>query len=722
MINIKRIKEVSLLQQDSSDCGAACLASVIRFFGGNCGIDKIRRLSGTTQSGTTMLGLYQAAQECGMEATGYEASVGDIMKFTGILILHVTPQKGNEHYVVSYGISNEKFSIWDPAKGFSENTAAEVEKIWLSHKCLAVSPGKDFVFEESIKSRKRRWVIDTVKPEYELLLTSVFVGVVIAMLGVVMAVYTQKLLDRILPSGDTAMLVISVILVFLLLSVRVLLIVVRQSMLLSQGKTYNIRVVDGFYSSLLGLPKPFFDTRKTGDMVARLNDTMRIQRIISDVVSTYIIDILILLVTMVMIFIYSTIAGIISAVSIPLFYLLVYRWNKPVIKSQQELMEGYALNESNFINTLRGITEIKSMNWQSLFINRNKSIFSLFQERAFTLGKIKIKLGMLTNLAGIVYLIGLLLYSSLAVMGTKMSQGELMAILSLSSTLLPSVMNLALVSIPLSEAKVAIERMFEFTQLRPEDLAASEEEGKTQISGISLKRIAFRFPGQRLLLSDVSLDIVKGSVTALVGESGSGKSTLINILMRFYQPESGSVVFNGSCNCHEVSLEEWRRSVGLIPQEIHIFNGTVLENIIPDADETKIKTLAQITEDYGLEPFVKGLPLGFSTLIGEESVKLSGGQKQVIAFMRALANEPEILLIDEGTSGMDRDTETIILNILKRIKDSVGVLLVTHRINLVKKLCDRIYLLEGRTVTAPGSHNELVAGDNLYRRFWDDFN
>jgi len=192
--------------------------------------------------------------------------------------------------------------------------------------------------------------------------------------------------------------------------------------------------------------------------------------------------------------------------------------------------------------------------------------------------------------------------------------------------------------------------------------------------------------------------------------------------MRFYQPESGEVNFNDSCNSCKVPLEWWRRSVGLIPQDIHIFNGTVLENIIPDADDTKVRTLTQITEDYGLDPFVKSLPLGFSTLIGEDNVKLSGGQKQVIAFIRALVNEPDILLIDEGTSGMDRDTETIILNILKRIKDSVGILLVTHRINLVKKLCERIYLLEERTVTSAGSHNELVAGDNLYRRFWDDFN
>jgi ATP-binding cassette subfamily B protein len=262
-------------------------------------------------------------------------------------------------------------------------------------------------------------------------------------------------------------------------------------------------------------------------MVARLNDTMRIQRVVSDIVSTYVIDILIILITMPMVFIYSNVAGIISAISIPLFFLLVQRWNKPIINSQQELMAGYALNESNFINTLKGITEIKTMNWKSLYVNRNKSIFSLFQERAYTLGKIKIELGMLTNLAGNLYLIGLLLYTSLEVMRARMTPVELMAILSLSSTLMPSVINLALVSIPLSEAKVAIDRMFEFTQLRPEDPGISNDGIRPQISGISLNKICFRFPGQKLLLSDVSFDIKKGRVTALVGESGSGKSTLV---------------------------------------------------------------------------------------------------------------------------------------------------------------------------------------------------
>ena len=720
-INTKRIKEASLLQLDSTDCGAACLASVIRYFGGEAGIEKIRRLSGTTQSGTTMLGLYQAARQSGMEATGYEASVKDIIAFEGILILHVTLEKGYEHYIVCFGFSNEKFIIWDPATGLIARSIAEIEKIWISRKCLAVLPGKGFKYQSAGKKEKRKWILETIKPDKDLLLTSVFVGILISVLGVVMAVFTQKLLDKILPSGEIRVLLISAILVFILLSVRVILSAIRQNMLLSQGKSYNIRIVDEFYNSLLGLPKPFFDTRKTGDMVARLNDTMRIQRVISDIASTYIIDILIVLIMLVMIFRYSSVSGFISLLSMPLFFLLIYRWNKPIITSQHNLMAGYAFNESNFINTLKGITDIKSMNWQNPYSARNKSIFSNFQERAFSLGKIKVKLGMLTNLAGTLYLIGLLIYTSLEVIGTKMTQGELMAILSLSSTLLPSVMNLALVSIPLSEARVAIERMFEFTRIKQETEGAIDEEVNSPISKVSLENISFRFPGQKLFLSETNLEVQVGKLVALVGESGSGKSTLVNILMRFYLPESGRLMVNSTIEADRISLLNWHHSLGLVPQEVHIFNGTILENIMPEPDEEKFGRLLKMTSDYGLEPFVNSLPLGFATMTGEDGVKLSGGQKQIIAFMRALINEPEMLLIDEGTSGMDRDTEAIIISLLTRIKEKMGILLVTHRINLIKRLCDRIYILEDRTIKESGTHEDLLKGNNIYRRFWDDF-
>jgi len=153
-----------------------------------------------------------------------------------------------------------------------------------------------------------------------------------------------------------------------------------------------------------------------------------------------------------------------------------------------------------------------------------------------------------------------------------MTQGELMAILSLSSTLLPSVLNLALISIPVSEAKVALNRMFEFTQIKPEEGEINNMNANLNIRQIKLENISFRFPGQKLLLDNICITVEKGKIVSLVGESGCGKSTLANIILRFYSSESGKIILNNKIDSDEVDLKNWRSKIGIIPQEIHIFS------------------------------------------------------------------------------------------------------------------------------------------------------
>jgi ABC-type bacteriocin/lantibiotic exporter with double-glycine peptidase domain len=718
---ITKIKRVSVLQHDSSDCGAACLVSAIKYYGGNSNIEKVRRLSGTSQKGSSMLGLYQAAKNHGLDATGYEASVKDIIDYDKTLILHVTPEKGMEHYILCYGYQSGKFIIWDPAKGYTMLSENDLEKIWLSGKCLGLSPNGSFRYEREDKKSKRKWVLKTVKPEKDLLILSVLMGILISVLGLVMAVFTQKLIDKILPSGETRVLLLASVLVFILLSSKLILSAVRQFFLLTQGKSFNIRIVDDFYSSLLFLPKSFFDTRKTGDFVARMNDTTRVQRVIADIIGIYIIDILILIITITVLFYYSTVSGFLSIICLPVIYLIVSRWNRKIISSQHSVMAGYALSESNFINSLEGITEIKSMNWQNDFAERNRNIYSEFQERSFNLGKIKVKLGLLTGLAGTLYLIIILVVSSMQVIGSKMTEGELMAILSLSSTLLPSVLNLALISIPFSEAKVALNRMFEFTHIEPEENHSSNGGDDLTIRKIHLEDISFRFPGQRLLLDKVSLTLEKGKIVSVVGESGCGKSTMANIIMRFYQAESGKIILNNNIVSDDTNLKNWRGKIGIIPQEIHIFNGTILQNILTELTESNINEMISTVSEFGLTGFIDSFPAGLMTLVGEEGINLSGGQKQLLAFIRVLINKPDFLVIDEGTSNMDRCTEGTIMNLIIKLKSEMGILLISHRINMIKNLSDYIYVLEDRIITHHGTHNDLMRSDNLYRKFWDDY-
>jgi ATP-binding cassette subfamily B protein len=297
----------------------------------------------------------------------------------------------------------------------------------------------------------------------------------------------------------------------------------------------------------------------------------------------------------------------------------------------------------------------------------------------------------------------------------------LLAILSLSSTLLPSVLNLALIGIPFNEAKVALNRMFEFTQIDPEEFEPSGKFKSLEIRDLSLQNISFRFPGQKLLLENICFNVKKGKVVSLVGESGCGKSTLASIILRFYLAEEGKLILNGDIQSDEVDLKKWRTKIGIIPQEIHIFNGTILQNLLTELTESNINEMISTISVFGLGGFIDSFPSGIMTLVGEEGINLSGGQKQMLAFIRVLINKPDILVIDEGTSNMDRGTESMIMGLICKLKSEMGILLISHRINLIKNLSDYIYVIEGKSITNEGTHDDLIKSDNLYKRFWDDF-
>jgi ATP-binding cassette subfamily B protein len=354
-------------------------------------------------------------------------------------------------------------------------------------------------------------------------------------------------------------------------------------------------------------------------------------------------------------------------------------------------------------------------------MEKNRIIFSDFQDKSLFLGKLKVKLGLFTGLAGTLYLILVLLFSSIAVINSRITQGELLAIISICSSILPSVLNLALVAIPVSEVKVAMARMFEFTQITPEGNGINSNGHEIQFEKIRLQNISFRFPGRSLLLKDINVLMEKGQVIGLVGESGGGKSTLVNLIMAFYKPEKGEIVINDNIDSEAIPIENWRSSIGVIPQEIHIFNGTILQNLLSEYSEDKITELLSMITEYRLKSFFDSFPGGLMTLVGEEGLNLSGGQKQIIAFVRAIFRNPDFLLVDEGTSNLDTEAEKIIINLIKKLRSKMGILMISHKVNMIKKISDRIYVLENGQITGCGSHDLLIAENDLYKRFWDDF-
>ncbi|RXM47969.1 peptidase domain-containing ABC transporter [Flavobacterium sp. YO12] len=718
-MNLKHIRKTHSLQLDQSDCGAACLLSIIKFYNGNTSLEKIRELSGTTKQGTTMLGLYQAANQLGFNADGCEADMQALIDHKQPLILHTLIDNRLNHYVICYGY-NEKdgFLIGDPAKGIAVLSIQELDKVWISKSCLTLEPNKNFVTEEAEKNIQLKWFLDILKEDYKLIWISILLGVFVAGLGLAMALFSQKLIDDILPSNNINKLISGIILLAILLSARVGISVLRQHFTIRQSRDFNSRINNTFFSSLLQLPKFFFDTRKTGELVSRLNDTQRVQNVIKILANTLIIDILAVIISSVFLLTYSLKLGIICILSLPVYFFIIYRHNKKIMLSQKEVMESSAINESNFINTIQGISTIKNDNKQAVFNQLNQFIFANYQEKIVNLGKINISLSWQSGLASVVFVIGILIYTSIQVFNKEIKIGELMAVLGIVGSLLPSIASLALISIPINEAKIAFNRMYEFASIKKEN-----EEGLKiiEINTISIQNLSFRFAGRSELFHSVNIEIKKGKFIAIVGESGSGKSTLGQILQRFYPFENGNIILNNKQQLQEIELKNYRDLLGVIPQEITIFSGNVIDNILLGTIDTP-ENVMQFIKEYEFGHFFNQLPQGLETILGEEGINLSGGQKQIIALARALYKKPQFLILDEATSAMDRKTENFTLKLLQKIKLDCAVLFISHRLNKLKAIADTIYILENQTITQFGNHEELMQTNNFYSEYWKENN
>jgi ABC-type bacteriocin/lantibiotic exporter with double-glycine peptidase domain len=716
-MNLKHIQKTHTLQLDQSDCGVACLLSIIKFYNGNQSLEKLRELSGTTKQGTTMLGLYQVAIQLGFTAEGCEADIKALIDHKRPVILHLLIENTLQHYIVCYGYTEkEGFLIGDPSKGIYSLSIQELEKIWISKTCLTLEPNENFVTEKTDKKAQIKWFLDLLKEDYKLIWISILLGIFIASLGMSMALFSQKLIDDILPSHNIKKLISGISLLTILLLARVAIAILRQYFSLRQSKDFNNRINNSFISSLLHLPKSFFDSRKTGDLIARLNDIQRIQSVIRMLSSTLIIDVLVAIISLVFLFSYSLKLGLISLLSLPIYFFIIYRNNKRIIESQTEIMQSYAINESNYINTIQGISTIKNDNKQAVFKQLNEHIFANYQEKIFNLGKINIALSWQSGLASLIFSISILIYTSIGVFNKEIKMGELMAILGIVGSLLPSIANLALISIPINEAKIAFNRMYEFASIKKENEEGAEI---TEINKISIQNLSFRFAGRSELFHDLNIEIKKGKFTAIVGESGSGKSTIGQILQRFYSFENGNIIINNKYQLQEIGLKNYRDLLGVIPQEITIFNGNVIDNILLGTSDSP-ENLLNFIQEYGFEHFFNQLPQGLATIIGEEGINLSGGQKQVIALARALYKKPQFLILDEATSAMDRNTENFTMNLFQKIKPNCAILFISHRLNILKNTADCIYILENKIISNSGSHQELIASPNFYSDYWKE--
>jgi ATP-binding cassette subfamily B protein len=362
---------------------------------------------------------------------------------------------------------------------------------------------------------------------------------------------------------------------------------------------------------------------------------------------------------------------------------------------------------------------VKLFGIENVFSRMSNFLYGSFQDSIYKLQLTSGKYNLLAGLSGVIVITSVIATASFEVLNNNLKIGELTAIIGLASGFIAAVSNLALTNIRLREARVAFDRMYEFAGLDPEFKEETINTELPKIDSIVLNNLSFRFPGKSKLINNINIEIKKGEIICLFGEIGCGKSTILNIISRMYSGYEGQILIDSE-DWNRYSIPVWRSMIASVPQYTELFNSTVFENISFKLSSQKdIENVEKFCKENGFHEWFNALPQGYNTILGQSGSVISGGQRQMVALARALYSAPQFLLLDEPSSGMDRKSEQFVMDLLKKSKKDIGIVLVTHKVELARQ-ADRIYVVEKGTLTAAGKHNEICNGNSIYSAIYND--
>jgi ATP-binding cassette subfamily B protein len=445
---------------------------------------------------------------------------------------------------------------------------------------------------------------------------------------------------------------------------------------------------------------------------------VKIRAFINTVAVEIIVNVLIIIFSFVIMFIYSAKLALYILTIIPVFtavYLIFNRINKIFIRRS---MEQSAELESQLVESLGNMGTTKRYGSERNETLRFESKFVPFLKSSFAVNKNSILAHHMNELLTGIFILILLWAGTYKVLERELSLGELISLYSIFGYLLHPLSGLISMNRFIQDAMIAADRLFQIFDIQTEciqDDCVSVREIK--ISMIRLEDVSFRYGSGMNILERVNLEIKTGTFTAIVGTSGSGKSTLLNLMQGVYAPANGKIYYD-QFDSRFVQQSYVKKAISCVPQKIDLFSGTLAENICLSEHKPDAGRIYEIFNDLGAGDLIRNLPEGIFTMVGERGNKFSGGELQKIGLARSLYRDPQILLLDEPGSSMDYISESWILNLLVRLKQSgKTVVLVTHRLRSVT-VCDMIYVLKDGKIKEAGTHSDLLSRKGNYYQLW----
>jgi ABC-type bacteriocin transporter len=710
-------KSVKVRQQDITDCGVACLASVAGWYGLQYPMARIRQFASTDRKGTNVLGMIEAAEKLGLLAKGVRGGHDAVNSIPLPAIAHLKLPGGLLHFVVVYGISRTRIEYMDPADGKMHRKNRDKFLAAWTGILILVSPMPHFG-KGILKIPMRKRILQVIRPASGLILQALAGAFTFSILGLATSVYVQKIIDHILPGQNTNLLNLLSIIMIILLFFRIFIGGSKSLLLMKAGQYIDGALILGYYRHLLSLPQRFFDTMRTGEIISRINDAVKIRHFISEVSIELVVNVFIIACTLFCCLFISLKAAAILLLIIPGYAVIYFVFNAFNKKILRKIMERSADLESQLVESIQGMRTIKTLSLREFANSRTEASFIELLRAGFRGGKFSIRANYLAGFISGLTTILLLWTGSYQVINLELTPGELMMIYTLFGYMLGPVNSLISMNKTIQDASIAADRLFQIIDLEVEKMHdQSVDIKKHEIRTISFQKVSFRYGSHTNIFDELTLSMKAGSIYGIVGESGCGKSTIVSMLMKLYPVRSGKILIN-QVGLEHIQTRSLREAIGLVPQQIDNFAGSILENIAPGDNEPDVYRILNLCEQSGLRCLIDRLPDGINTMIGEYGIHLSGGENQKLALVRALYKNPGVLILDEATSSLDARSESHFTKIFDQLKKEVKtIIIIAHRLYTIKS-ADRIFCIHDGKVVEQGGHDELLNKKGFYFDLW----
>lgn len=714
-------------QAESKDCGPTCIKIIAKHYGRVLNTANLRMLSETTREGSSLLGLSEAVEKIGFRSLGVKLSLNQLKEAPLPCIVHWN----KVHYVVVYKIKTSRNGgvtvyVSDPAHGLITYTKEEFIAAWIGNNAdrtteegvaLLLEPTPNF-YTDSIQDENEKFGFKFISKyviQYRKFIYQLILGLTAgSLLQLITPFLTQSIVDVGIKNQDLNFVYLVLIAMLSLFIGRTLIDVLRSWILLHLSTRINISLISDFFIKLMNLPISYFDVKMTGDLLQRINDHKRIERILTMSSLNVLFSLVNLLVFSIILIYYSLAIFGIFAIGSVLYFSWVLLFFKKRKKLDYKRFAQISEEQSKVIELVNGMQEIKLHNaekrkrWNWEFVQAKLfkiSVENLALEQYQSVGS-----AFINELKNILITV----FSAKLVIDGEITLGMMLAITSIVGQLNAPITQFINFLRELQDAQISLERLGEIHNKEDEEVSKDQKiKDIPQDVGFTIKDLSFRYVGSdQPVLKDLSLSIPANKITAIVGVSGSGKTTLMKLLLKFYEPNSGKILL-GSHDLQNISQKAWRDQFGVVMQEGYIFNDTIANNIAVGDDYIDKKKLAHAVDVANIKEFIESLPLSYNTKIGMEGVGLSTGQKQRLFIARAVYKDPKFLFFDEATSALNANNEKVIMEKLDHFFEDKTVMVIAHRLSTVKN-AHKIVVLEQGHIVEVGNHQELIAKKGSY--------